>query len=98
MMASRGWREGKTERCSMRRVSFGDERVLEVWYTLCEYFCNPMNCSPPKSSVHGDAPGKNTGEGCHALLQGLFLTQGSNPGLPHCRQILHCLSHQGSPM
>ena len=47
MMASRGWREGKTERCSMRRVSFGDERVLEVWYTLCEYFCNPMNCSPP---------------------------------------------------
>ena len=40
------------------------------------YLCNPMNCSPPNSSVHGDAPDKNTGEGCHALLQGLFLTQG----------------------
>ena len=34
--------------------------------------------------------------GCHALLQGIFLTQGSNPGLLHCRQILYHLSHQGS--
>ena len=40
---------------------------------------------------------KNTGVGSHSLLQGIFLTQGSNPGLPHCRQILFCLSHQGSP-
>ena len=44
-----------------------------------------------------DSPGKNTGEGCHALFQGIFLTQGSNPGLPHCRQILYHPSHQGSP-
>ena len=36
---------------------------------------------------HGDSPGKNTGVGCHALLQGIFLTQGLNPGLPHCRGI-----------
>ena len=35
--------------------------------------------------------------GSHALLQGIFLTQGSDPGLLHCRQILYCLSHQGSP-
>ena len=34
--------------------------------------------------------------GCHFLLQGIFLTQGLNPGLPHCRQTLYCLSHQGS--
>ena len=47
--------------------------------------------------VHGDSPGKNTGLGCHALLQGLFPTQGSNPGLLHCRWIIFCLSHQGSP-
>ena len=39
---------------------------------------------------------KNTGVGCHFLLQGLFPTQGSNPGLPHCRQTLYPLSHQGS--
>ena len=43
-----------------------------------------------------DSPGKNTRVGCHFLLQGLFPTQGSNPGLPHCRQTLYCLSHQGS--
>ena len=41
--------------------------------------------------------GKSTGVGCHFLLQGIFLTQGSNPGLPHCRQTLYCLCHQGSP-
>ena len=57
-----------------------------------------MDCSPPGSSVHVDSPGKNTGVGCHALLQGIFPTQGSNPGLPHCRQILYHLSHQKSPM
>ena len=40
--------------------------------------------------------GKSTGVGCHFLLQGLFLMQGLNPGLPHCRQTLYLLSHQGS--
>ena len=59
--------------------------------------CAPMDCSPPDSSFHRDSPGKNTGVGCHALLHGIFPTQGSNPGLPHCRQILYCLSRQGSP-
>ena len=43
---------------------------------------------------HWGFPGKNTGMGCHFLLQGIFLTQGSNPGLPHCRQILYHLRHQ----
>jgi len=57
----------------------------------------PHDCSPPGSSVHGDSPGKNTGVGCHALLQGIFPTQGSNPGLLHCRWILYYLSHQGNP-
>ena len=42
------------------------------------------------------SPGKNTGVGCHALLQGTFLTQALNSGLPHCRQVLYHLSHQGS--
>ena len=44
----------------------------------------------------GISPGKNTGVGCHALFQGIFLTQGSNPGLLHCRHILYRLSHQDS--
>ena len=45
-----------------------------------------------------DSLGKNTGVGSHSLLQGIFFTQGSNPGLLHCRQILYHLSHQGSPI
>ena len=53
--------------------------------------------SLPGSPVHGDTSGKNTGVGCHALLQGIFPIQGSNPGFLHCRQILYHLSHQGSP-
>ena len=63
----------------------------------CPTLWDPMDCSPAGSSVHGDSPGKNTGVGCLALLQGIFLTQGSNPGLPLCRWILYCLSHQGRP-
>ena len=42
--------------------------------------CDPMNCSPRGSSVHGASPGKNTGVGCQALLQVIFPTQGSSPG------------------
>jgi len=56
-----------------------------------------MNCSPPGSSVHGDSPGKNTGVGCHAVLQGIFPTLGLNLGLDHCKQILYNLNQQGSP-
>ena len=52
----------------------------------------------PGSSVHGNSPGQNTGLGSHSLLQGIFPTQGSNPGLPYCRWILYNLSLQGSPL
>ena len=64
---------------------------------LCPNLCSPMDCSPPGSSVHGDFPGKNTGVGCHAFLQGIFPTQGLNPGLLHRRWMLYHLNHQGSP-
>ena len=56
-----------------------------------------MEFSPLGSSVHGDSLGKNTGVGCYALLQCIFPTQGSDPGLPHCRQNLYHLRHQGRP-
>ena len=59
----------------------------------CPTLCDPMDCSPPWGGLHpsmdprlphpGDSPGKNTGVGCHFLLQGIFLTQGSNPCLLH---------------
>ena len=47
----------------------------------CLTLCDPMDCSLPGSSVHGDSPGKNTGVDCHFLLQGIFPTQGLNPHL-----------------
>ena len=57
--------------------------------------CNPVDCS--RLLCPWDSPDKNTGVGCHFLLQEIFPSQGSNPGLPHCRGILYHLSHQGSP-
>ena len=50
-------------------------------FQLSPILCDPMHCSPPGSSVNGDSPGKNTGVGCCALLQGTFTTQGWNPCL-----------------
>ena len=71
--------------------------VLGLVAQLCPALCDPMDCDPPGSSVHGDSPGKHTGVGCLALLYGIFPTQGSNSGLQHCKQILYRLSHQGTP-
>ena len=58
----------------------------------CLTLCDPMNCSLPGSSVHGDSPSKNIGVGSLSLLQGIFLTQESNRGLLHCRWILYHLT------
>ena len=111
--------------------------VLCLVAQSCTTLCNPMDCSPPGSSIHGGSLGKNNGVGCCDLLQvrlpkpgieprsptlqadslpseppgkpkdtgvdslfllqGIFPTQGLNPGLLHCRQILYQLSHKGSP-
>ena len=57
----------------------------------CLMLCDPM---VPLSM---ESLGKNTGVGGHSLLQGIFLTQGSNSGFLYCRQILYHLSHQGNP-
>ena len=57
---------GSLNLCAVLRL------VAQSFLTLCD----PTECSAPGSSVHGDSPGKNTGEGCHALLQGIFQTQG----------------------
>ena len=55
------------------------------------------DCSPPRLFCPWNSPRKNIGVGSHSLLQGIFLTMGSNPGILHCRQILYHMSHQGSP-
>ena len=74
------------------------KKYLLLVAQVCLILWDPMDCSLPGFSVHGDSPGKNTGVGCHSLIQGIFQTQGSNPGLPHCRQILYHLSHQETSM
>ena len=71
--------------------------VLCLVAQSCLTLCDAMDHSPPGSSVHGDSPGKNTGMDCHALLQGIFPTQGSNPNLLHCSRILYHLNHLESP-
>ena len=57
----------------------------------------PHELQPTRLLCPWDSPGKNTGMCSQSLLQGIFPNQGSNPGLPHCRQILYQLSHKGSP-
>ena len=53
----------------------------------------PHGLGPARLLCPWDFPDKNTGVGCHSLLQGIFLTQGLNPGLLHCSQTLYRLSH-----
>ena len=57
----------------------------------------PHGLYPGRFLCLWNSPGKNTGVGCHALPQGIFPTQGLNPSLWNCRQVLYHLSHQGSP-
>ena len=73
-------------------------------YVWCWFSCyvvsdslQPHGLYPASLLCPWDFPGKNTGVGCHFLLQGIFPTEGSNLGLLHCRRILYQLSHQGSP-
>ena len=69
-------------------------------FQSCPALCDPMDCSPPGSSDHGNLQARILGMGCHVLLQGIFLIQGLNPSLLHllhCRQTLYPLSHLGSP-
>ena len=56
----------------------------------------PHGLQPTRFLHPWDSLGKNTEVGSHSLLQGIFLTQGLNLGLPHCREILYYLSHQGN--
>ena len=57
------------------------------------WLCDPMDCSLPG----WNSPGQNTAVGSRSLRQGIYPTEGSNPGLPHYRWILYDLSHQGNP-
>ena len=72
------------------------------WYYFLICISESLSVVSDSLQPHGiyspwTSPGQNTGMGSLSLLQGIFPTQGLNPSLPHCRQNLYCLSHQGSP-
>ena len=70
---------------------------IDVFLELSCFFYDPTDVDNLISYSPWNFPGQNTGVGSLSLLQGIFPTQGSNPDLPHCRWILHQLSHKGSP-
>ena len=63
----------------------------------CQTICDPMDCNPPGSSVHGILQARILEWVVIPFFRGIFLTQRSNPGILHCRQILYHLNHQRSP-
>ena len=67
------------------------EQIVRLIHFSCVQLFQPHGLYTPWNS-----PDQNTGVGSHSLLQGIFPTQGLNPGLPHCRQILYQLSHKES--
>ena len=73
-----------------RAVFIPIPKKVKVKLFSCVRLCDPMDCSLPGSSVHGIFQAGVLE--CHFFLQGIFLTQGSNPGLQHCRQMLYRLS------
>ena len=70
---------------------------VSVSRSVVSHSLRPCGLQPARLLCPWNSPGKNSGVGSLSLLQGIFPTQGSNPGLLHCRQILYPLSPQGSP-
>ena len=91
-----------------KKISSSNAQILIPGETLTLCVCVCISCSVVSDSLQpmdGSWPGsicirfsqQEYWRDCHSLLQGILLTQESNPGFLHCRQILYCLSHQGSP-
>ena len=74
--------------CSLRKGILSPFWSVSVSRSVMPDSLRPHGLQPTRLLRPWDSPGKNTGVGSHCLLQGIFLTQGSNPGLPHCRQTL----------
>ena len=79
----------------MERVTWKLTLSISVSRSVVPDSLQPHGLQPTRLHCPWDFPGKDTGVGCHFLLQGIFPTQGSNPGLLHCRQILYWLSYKG---
>ena len=95
----RTWTEPSTLKHILHFIKWKKVKLLVS--QSCPTLSDPMDCSPPgymEFLCPWNSPGKNTGVGCHSLLQGIFPTQGSNLGLLHCRQIIYCLSPRKAQM
>ena len=105
--------EGTKGKRHPRRLCCGDLACLRCsrspteghhhWDPLQLTECSDHSVMSDSLRPHGpyspwNSPGQNTGVGSLSVLWGIFPTQGSNPGLPHCRQIIYQLSYQGSPI
>ena len=108
MIPSPGPSHIKYQRNRNGKNTYMAHEISRVWESVhCSVMSKSLWCHelyPTRLLCPWNSPGKNTGVGCHFLLQGIFPTQGSNPptqgwnpDVLHCRQILYCLSHQGSP-
>ena len=87
-----------------QNIALSQWQYYEYWWSfrstinVCEGRSVMSDCLWPQGLLSPwNSPGQNTGMGSLSLLQGIFPTQGSNRGLPHCRQILHQLSLLGTP-
>ena len=83
----------------MKRAHSTGSRTQKASHTETRGSESPsvVSLQPNRLSSPWNSPGQNTGVGSLSLLQGIFATQGLNPGLPHCRQIFYQLSHKGNP-
>ena len=79
-------------------ISLLSDICVCVSHSVMSDSLRPYALKPARLLCPWNSPGKNTGVTCHSLLQGIFPSQGSNPGLLHCRHMLYQLSHQGSPI
>ena len=78
------------------KILFAQPMLISVSCSVVSDSLRLHGLQPARLLCLWNSPGRNAGVGCHFLLQGIFQIQGSIPGLPHCRQILYHLSHQGS--
>ena len=86
------WCPGATNKTTPRSGE-SESEVAQSCPTLCNLMGSSLHQAPPSMGFSR----RKYWSGFHFLLQGIFSSQGSNPGLPHCRQMLYHLSHQGSP-
>ena len=86
--------QGTIEKGKLLREGKAEWHHVVIKQALVTQSCLPLR--PHGLLCSWNSLGRNTGVGCHSILQGIFPTQGSNPGLLHGRQILYPLSHQGT--